>query len=419
MKEELLHYIWQQKLLAQKPLLTTDGKVVEVQRAGQLNSNSGPDFFDARLRIDETLWAGNVEIHLKSSDWIKHKHQLDSAYQNVILHVVFEHDLDIGIPTIELKNWLAPALIQTYKQLQENAAKIPCQQLFELPDENKLNLFLQRLTIERLEQKCTLLEEQLRRYQNSWEKLFYVTLAKYFGMRVNAEPFIQLAESLPATLLAKHKHNPIQIESLLFGVGGFLPVLHSTDAYTQQLNREYTFLRDKYNLPQVNKSSWKFARTRPANFPTIRIAQFAALVHQSTHLFSRVMGAKNIAEVQQLLQVSINPNLNLNALHQATHHTPQELGKQFLTHLLINAIIPVMFVYGKHQLNPSLCEQALDWLQVLASEKNKYTRFWNSLGVPSNHAADSQALLHLEHHYCTPHKCLQCVIGNHILQKHV
>lgn len=418
MKEDLLHFIWQQKVLLKNELKTTDGKLIEVIKTGSLNQDAGPDFFNARIKIDDTLWAGNVEIHLKSSDWVKHKHHTDKAYNNVILHVVYDHDAELNIPTLELKNYLSKNFLSGYYSLQQSALRVPCQNILSLPEKIKLDLFLHRLSVERLEQKCAALERQLTQYQNSWEKLFYVTTAKYFGMKINAEPFVQLAQNIPAALFAKHKHNLTQINSLVFGVGGFLPSLH-TDDYTNQMQNEFLFLQKKYELPQINKSAWKFAKTRPANFPTVRLAQFAALVYQSVHLFSKIIESETLQEVKKLLLVPPTDKLNLNTLHHANHIVKPVMGEQFLNHLIINAIVPIKFLYGKHLLNETYCEQALNWLEEIEPENNSIVKFWKTSGIKPKHALHSQALIQLNHNYCTQHKCLNCAIGNHILNQHV
>ncbi len=417
MKEELLHYLWQHKVLLQKPLFTTTGKPIEVLKPGSYNTDSGPDFFNARIIIDGTTWAGNVEIHIKSSDWVKHQHHKDKAYQNVILHVVFIHDVELGIPTLELKSLLNPDLLKAYQTLQQSAQRIPCETQITLPESIKLEQFLHRLAVERLEEKCNTLEKQLISFQQSWEKLFYVTLAKYFGMNVNAEPFIQLAQHIPVQLYAKHKHNKTQIESLLFGVGGFLPA-EGDDAYLTLLNREFALLQHKYSLPQLSRNTWKFAKTRPANFPTVRLAQFSALVQQSVHLFSRIMQASSLTEVEQLLHVEANTALPLDLLYPAQHTQQTKAGSQFIQHLIINAVIPVKFLFGKYQLQEHHCEKALEWLEQLAPEKNTVTKFWNAYQLKAKQALHSQALLQLNKTYCQAHKCLSCAIGNHILQQH-
>jgi hypothetical protein len=418
MKEDLLHFIWHQKILVKQPLKTTSGKPIQIVKTGSLNTNAGPDFFDARIRIGDTLWAGNVEIHLKSSDWIRHNHHTDNAYSNVILHVVYEHDKELGLSTLELKNYLPESLLNTYLKLQRSASTVPCQNVLSVPEEIKLDNFLYRLAIERLENKCERLEKQLYQYRNSWEKLFYVTLAKYFGMQVNAQPFVQMAEFLPAQLLARHKYKPEEVYALIFGVAGFLPVL-SKNEHIMKLNREFRFMQTKYDLPSLPRSMWKYARTRPANFPTTRLAQFAALVCQSSHLFSKLMLAGNTSEAKQLLCVSVPEWLDTGELYPARHIQNAVMGEQFLQNLLINVVVPVKFLYGKHTINEALCEQALNWLETLGAETNVVTKFWKSNGIKPKHALHSQSLIQLHTSYCSKHQCLKCAIGNHILYKHV
>lgn len=414
MKEDLLQYIWQQKTLLKLPLQTTLGKQITVIKPGRLNLNAGPDFFDARIKIDDTLWAGNIEVHVNSSDWEKHKHQNNPAYNNVVLHVVYNDDVPTSIPTVELKNYLPPHFINTYQSLFQSSSRIPCQKIITLPDDLVLQQFLHRLMVSRLENKCALLEEQLLLYKNSWEKLFYITLAKYFGMGVNAEPFQLLAQSLPQQLLAKHKYNPSQIDALIFGVAGFLPAMQD-DAYSIILNREFDFLQTKYALQQLPKGVWKFAKTRPANFPTTRLAQFSALVFQSVHLFSKLMQAQSIEAAEALLTVKPHEELQLNNLYGAQHLPLGGIGKQTIQHLLINVVVPFKFVYGKHMLNEALCEQAIDWLEKLPAEKNTITKFWSTIGFKAKQALHSQALVELNNNYCEKHRCLSCSIGNHIL----
>lgn len=418
MREDLLQFIWQQKLLLKFPLQTTQGKPLNIIKTGRLNRDSGPDFFEARIDIDNTLWVGNVEIHVNSSDWLKHQHQHDKAYNNVILHVVFNDDTPLNIPTLELKNYLSPSLLVTYQALMHSSLRIPCENIIKFPDGIVLKQFMHRLMISRLENKCTLLNDELLRYQNNWAKLFYTTLAKYFGMTVNAEPFQQLAQLLPQELLAKHKYSSAQIDALIFGVAGFLPS-HNNDEYTALLNREFEFLKHKYQLQQMPVNIWKFAKTRPSNFPTTRLAQFSALVFHSVHLFSKLMAAKNIKEAERLLMATPTETLNLDALHPVKHLALKELGKPTIHHLLINVVIPFKFIFGKHMMDEQLCEQAIDWLELLPAEKNSFSRFWLNLGLEVKHALHSQSIIELSTNLCHKHGCLNCAIGNHILAKHV
>lgn len=417
MKEDLLQYIWQQKLLLNQPLLSTSGKRIIVVKPGRLNHDSGPDFFDARIMIENTLWVGNIEVHVNSSDWLKHKHQDNPAYHNVVLHIVFNDDVPLNIPTLEIKKLLPPRLIDAYWTLQQSRLRIPCENIIKLPENIVLEQFMHRLMVARLEAKCALLETELLHYKNNWSMLFYVTIAKYFGMQVNAEPFQQLARLLPQQILAKHKHNRAQIDALVFGVAGFLPA-RNDDEYTFVLNREFEFLKNKYALKQLPVEIWKFGKTRPSNFPTIRLAQFSALVFQSTHLFSKLIESTDITQAESLLSAEPSKELNLDTFYPAKHVPLKGMGKSTLHHLLINAAVPIKFIFGKHMMNEQLCSQALDWLEKLPPEKNAYSRFWSTLGLTAQHALHSQAIIELNNNYCNKRDCLNCAIGNNILLQH-
>ncbi|MFN7311978.1 MAG: DUF2851 family protein [Bacteroidota bacterium] len=415
MKEELLHYIWQQKFLVNQPLKTTAGQKISIIKPGSINTDAGPDFFNAHIRIEDTLWVGNVELHIKSSDWIKHQHHVDEAYNNVILHVVFEHDAELGIPTLELKNYLPQSLLHRYLLLQQQANFIPCENVLALPESFKLKQFLYRIAVERLSHKCSALEQQLQQLNQHWESLLYHSLAKYFGMRVNAEPFMLLAKQLPMLLLQKHKHSKSQIDALIFGTAGFL----NTPSQHQDvllLNREFHVLQTKYQLNTLHHSVWKFAKTRPVNFPTNRLAQFSSLVFEASHLFSKLMESTSLEEACRLLQTSTNTKIPLNELYPANHVALKPISKPFAHHLMINVVVPIKFLFGKHMQQPALCDQALDWLEQIPGEINFITRFWKQQGVQQTDAMHSQALIHLHNHYCKSHKCLNCAIGHHILQ---
>jgi hypothetical protein len=417
MKEDLLQYIWEQKILTKQPLKTTQGKLLEIIKPGRINHNAGPDFFDARIKINNTLWAGNVEVHVNSSDWVKHKHQKNPAYDNVILHVVFRDDAKINIPTLELRHYLSDEFINTYKKLQASSTRIPCQKQLQLPPDVVIQSFLFRLMIERLEKKCVVMEEQLLLLNNDWETLFYVNLAKYFGMGVNAAPFEQLALKLPNRLLAKHKHSQQQITALVFGVAGLLPV-HANDEYSMLLCKEFAFLQKKYGLTPLATHTWKFAKMRPANFPTVRLAQFSSLVFNAVHLFSKIIQAKTITEVIALFQNKTLTPIPLKNPSDTSNAKAHQLGKQTINHLLINVVIPIKFIYGKYILNETLCEQALDWLEKTPVENNTISRLWLSLGFKAKHALHSQALIELTNGYCVNKRCLKCAIGLHILHNY-
>lgn len=416
MQEELLHYIWQQKNLLALALTTTQNKPIKIVKPGLLNTNAGPDFFDARIEIDNTLWAGNVEIHVKSSDWLLHKHQQNQAFNNVILHVVYEHDVEVGLPTLELKKWLPQNTLAAYQQLQQAKTKIPCQNILRLPSQFVIGQFLQRLAIERLENKCTQAENDLTACNQSWEKLFYLYLAKYFGMKVNAEPFMCLAQNLPATILAKHKHQKNQIFALVFGVAGFLK--NNTNPGIAALKAEFATLQVKYNLHEMDASVWKFARTRPVNFPTVRLIQFAELIYQSNHLFSKIIEANSLENIVQLLQVNPVVEPWHSQLHQAVLPKQLKPGNAFLYQLVINAVAPIKFIYGKHQLNSHLCDNAINLLETCKPETNAIVAYWKALGVKPKTALESQGILQLNQHYCLQKRCLSCTFGHNILSLH-
>jgi len=417
MKEDLLQFVWQQKMLCNKKLIGTKNESIEIIKPGMLNTNSGPDFFNARIKINETIWAGNVEIHINGNDWIKHKHHLDDAYKNVILHVVYENDGGLQMPTLELKNYISDSLLKTYLQLQQTATKIPCEKIFTAPDTFTTEQYLHRLAIERLEQKCEKAEAELMAYNQSWEKLFYVHLARYFGMKINAAPFEQLAKNLPIAILAKHKYQKSQIYALILGVAGFLSNNNSTEILP--IKKEFMALQKKYNLATINPSQWKFAKTRPVNFPTVRLLQFAELVFQSTHLFSKIMEEKQLSTVVNWLSVMPQQENYYTKLNQAGLPKSLKPGKAFLEQLVINAIAPIKFIYGKHQLNESYCETAVTWLEQCANEKIGLVGFWKNMGVISKSAIHSQGILQLNQQYCMAKKCLHCNFGQNFLMQNV
>ncbi|MBK8848271.1 MAG: DUF2851 family protein [Bacteroidetes bacterium] len=305
MTEDFLHYVWKYKLFDANQLATTDGLPVEVKSYGIHNSDSGPDFANAQIKIGDTLWAGNVEIHLRTSDWNRHRHQFDAAYTNVILHVVFENDtkLQNQIPVLELNKCIKPTLLATYEQMMNTKSGLPCEKQLHLVKPITVTTWLDRMLTSRLEEKTQHIEELLTQTNNHWEQTFYITLARCFGFKTNALPFELLARQTPVELLAKQKDNLLQLEALLLGQAGLLDTA-SNDAYEKSLVREYNFLQAKFKLTPVNGSLWKFARMRPANFPTVRLAQFAMLVHKSSGLWSKVLEAKNYKSLCSLFDIN-------------------------------------------------------------------------------------------------------------------
>ena len=422
MRESFLHFLWRSRRFDVQNLRTTELQPIEIQIVGEHNTHAGPDFFNARLRIGETNWAGNVEMHLRSSEWHAHGHSTDPAYDNVVLHVVFEEDQPIlrnngaRIPCLELKGRIPPKILENYERLEHEHAWIPCQHFFgQVPEIVRLNWF-DRLLVERLELKTAAIADALTMTGNNWEEAFYRLLARNFGLKVNAEPFEAMARSLPLLTLAKHKSSLLQVEALLFGQAGFLQVPYNDD-WPNELAREYRHLSHKYGLDPLPVSQWKFLRLRPANFPSVRLAQFAALVYQSSHLFPKILEANNLRELEHLFNVQTSQYWNSHfQFDHASIKQEKKLGRAFVHLLVINTVVPFLFHYGKVKGLDEPQKRALSLLEELPPESNTIVESWNALGVPARHAFQSQALIHLKTRYCDAKRCLECAVGNAILK---
>ncbi len=421
MKEELLHFLWQNKTLAKQALVLSNGEETTIINAGTLNHNAGPDFFNAKIKIGKITLVGNIEIHLRASDWKKHQHQKNRNYDNVILHVVYENDETIfdlhnkPLLTLELKKYISPKLLQRYQILFENKNKIPCEAIFSLPEKIKISHWLQRLAIERLEQKCKRIEQLFDSTNQNWEQTFYILTAKYFGQKINDEPFERLAKNVELKILAKHKNKLSQIEALILGTAGFLETKFN-DEYLKFLQQEFLHLKKKYDLKTIEKSVWKFARTRPANFPTVRLLQFASLIYQSQHLFSKILEADTIEKLIKLYQLSQSHIINMAELSdKKINNQKSELGMQAIETIIINTVSPILFLYGKMNDSEIHCDRSIAFLEKLSPEKNGIVSFFNALKIETKNAAQTQALLQLKNEYCNNKKCLSCAFGNHIL----
>lgn len=422
--EEFLHFIWQFRLYNHQQLRTTVGEKLEVTRPGTLNKNAGPDFSNSKLVIDGTTWVGNVEIHVKSSDWLVHQHQFNNAYENVILHVVYEDDLPIYrkdgtlLPVLIIKNLFPIALLHHYEQLITAANRFPCEKQIHEVDEFLVHNLLSRVLVERLVQKSTEVEEKLAAYLGDWDSVFYHFMAKNFGFKVNAIPMEILAQSIPQQLFAKHKDNPLQIEALIFGQAGFLNQKFTED-YPNLLKREYQFLKRKYNLKPIDMSLWKFMRMRPQNFPTLRLAQFAALIVKANHLFSKVLILKKPRDLEQLFE-----NLPVQPFWLTHYHFNKkaaqvnvQLGKSSIQNVLINTVSLFLFSYGKTMDQYHYVQRSLELLENLTAENNAVVEQYVNAGVIVKDAFTSQALLQLKKNYCSEKKCLNCSIGIKILKQ--
>jgi len=423
MTEELLHHLWKFRLFNQLKLTTTANERIEIVRVGDHNQDAGPDFFNSKIKIDDTLWAGNVEVHVRASDWNKHAHQLDKAYDTILLHVVYEADQPIHrssgepIPTLELKQRIDPIYFSNYERFKSSKDWVACErQIGEVPA-IVLHASLNRLLVERLEEKFNTTMEMLRLNKMNWEETFYQLLAKSFGFKTNALPFELLAKSVPSLILAKHKSSLLQIEALLFGQAGFLDQ-HFKDKYPEQLQNEYVFLKQKFKLVSLDNHLWKFLRLRPVNFPTIRIAQFAQLIYQSNHLFSKMIGADKLEQLKKLMDITVSTYWDTHyVFEKAASSKNKKLGEDSIYNIIINTIIPFLFVYGKAKADESYIDRALRFLEEMEGEKNSIINTWSALNVSVKSAADTQALLQLKNKYCDHKKCLECSIGNYLLKK--
>ena len=419
--EQLLHYVWKHKIFPLKELKTTTGQQVEVIDTGLANTDAGPDFFNAKLKLDGVLWIGNIEIHERSSDWFKHGHHADAGYNSVILHIASEIDTEISrsngerIPQIQL---ICPEAVRTnYKELLETASYPPCYRIIPSLSPFTAHSWMSALQMERFEQKATLLNERLKRCQGNWEDAFFITLARNFGFGLNGDAFETWAHQLPFRAVDKHRNDLFQIEAIFFGQAGILEDSDG-DGYYLRLKKEYTYLQHKFGLIPMDASLWRFLRLRPANFPHIRIAQLACLYHRAYGLLSRIMETETLQGVRDILKGGTSE-------YWLTHYTfggsspsrPKTLSNTSLDLLIINTVVTFLYAYGLHKGNPVLCARAGSFLEELKAENNYITRMWEQCGMKASNAADSQALIQLKKEYCDKKKCLYCRIGYEYLKR--
>lgn len=419
--EQLLHYVWKHKIFPLKELKTTTGQQVEVIDTGLANTDAGPDFFNAKLKLDGVLWIGNIEIHERSSDWFKHGHHADAGYNSVILHIASEIDTEISrsngerIPQIQL---ICPEAVRTnYKELLETDSYPPCYRIIPSLPPFTAHSWMTALQMERFEQKATLLNERLKRCQGNWEDAFFITLARNFGFGLNGDAFETWAHRLPFRAVDKHRNDLFQIEAIFFGQAGMLEDSDG-DGYYLRLKKEYTYLQHKFGLIPMDASLWRFLRLRPANFPHIRIAQLACLYHRAYGLLSRIMETETLQGVRDILKGGTSE-------YWLTHYTfggsspsrPKTLSNTSLDLLIINTVVTFLYAYGLHKGNRVLCARAGSFLEELKAENNYITRMWEQCGMKASNAADSQALIQLKKDYCDKKKCLYCRIGYEYLKR--
>jgi hypothetical protein len=420
MKEEFLHYLWKYNLYDQDSMIDNESNRIVVINPGEYNRNSGPDFFNARILIAGMEWAGNVEIHIKASHFINHGHNYDPAFDNVILHVVAENDKKVfntrneELLTVEIK--YDPCLYEKYTDLINNPCVITCQNEIGKFDRFLLRNWLHSLLIERLQAKSDAVMKIFAETGNDWDETFYRMLTRYFGFRVNTEPFEMLANALPFKIIRKHSDNRFQIEALLFGTAGMLEEglfkEALSDKYYKDLIKEYRILSAKYSLQPVHGWIWKFCRLRPVNFPTVRISQLSAMLSVAGGLFSRTLDATDIRQMKDLFGVSASSYWdNHYVFGKKSRVISKNTGNQATDIFLINAVIPLIFIYGRFHDNRDVCEKALTFLENIDPETNSIIRDWKSAGVQVESAFYTQALLQLTDEYCRKRRCLECRIG--------
>ena len=429
--EALLHYVWKHKLWPLKPLATTSGEPVEVIDTGLHNRNAGPDFFNAKVKIGDTLWVGNVEIHDRATDWNAHGHQHDAAYDNVVLHVCGEVNGTATtasgrmLPQLQLD--VPPSVLQNYRQLLHADRYPPCYQLIPSLSPLTIHSWLSALQTERLEQKTEAIKRRVAQCNGSWEQAYFTTLARNFGFGINGDAFEQWARSVPLSAVGHHRDDLFQIEAIFMGQAGLtdlenLPKRHreraENDDYFIRLRNEYHFLQRKFSLQPIDPKLWRFLRLRPQNFPHIRLAQLAQLYHQKTASLSQIVDCATVEDLEKALATRVTPYWQTHYLFGADSPTSEKrLSASSRRLMIINTVIPMLFAYGRHRHDEKLCDRAFDLLEELGAEQNHITRMWSECGLSVRSAADTQALIQLKNEYCDRKDCLRCRIGYEYLKK--
>ena len=429
--EQLLHYVWKHKLFPLGDLKTTDGLEVEVIDPGLHNRNSGPDFFNAKVKINGTLWVGNVEIHDKSSDWYLHGHDKDKAYDNVVLHVTGLPDRDVTntqgqfIPQMQLD--IPDSVRENYEELLRTDQYPPCYRI--IPDLPRLTIhsWMAALQTERLEQKTQAICRRAQRMNGSWEDAYFMTLARNYGFGINGDAFEEWAAHIPLSAVAHHRDNLFQIEAIFMGQAGLLDIQAIPERYQQdalnegyfaKLRNEYQYLAHKFSWQPMDYKRWKFLRLRPQNFPHIRLSQLANLYYEHKTGLSQLIECADSLALHDLMKTKVTPYWETHyTFGSSSEQNEKSLSPFSINLLLINTCIPMLFAYGRHSANEQLCNRAFDLLEQLKAENNYIIRLWKECGLSVENAGDSQALIQLKKEYCDKKECLRCRIGYEYLKK--
>ncbi|GHS85314.1 hypothetical protein FACS1894201_04880 [Bacteroidia bacterium] len=423
MKEDFLHYLWRFKLWT-KPLRTEDNQHITVLNPGIYNTDGGPDFLQAKLHIGNTIWAGSVEIHVSASDWIAHRHTADSAYDNVILHVVVYNDIPIihprshtPIPCCCIQGMYKASQHALYEQWQANKSFVACEKEIAQLSPVKRTFLLERLCIESFERKVNEISDDLARNQYSWEETFYQYLLRSFGLKINADVFYNLAKSLKTTILLSNSDNLLLLEALLFGQANLLEQNFS-DAYPNELKKHYQFLKTKYSLSSIHPTTVQFLRLRPISFPTLRLALFAQFIHQHKQLFSIVVELTDLAYLRHNFQLTASAYWDTHYLFdKASTNRPKRLGIDTQDLIIINSVLPFAFAYGRLRDNRDLCERAIQLMNELPAENNTILKAWSDCGITPHNTCEAQGLLQLKKYFCDEQKCFSCSVGIELINK--
>lgn len=422
MHEEFLHYLWKHRRYRSLGLKITEGSVLRVLKVGEHNNNAGPDFLNSRIIIDDQEWVGNVELHIKSSDWYVHGHEVDEAYDNVILHVVWVDDMTVfdanhnKIATLELKNYVDEEFLNSYRSLRKLKKWINCEHRIKEVDDFTWMYWKEQLLIRRLYRKTEDFIGLFKKLDKNWEELLFLLLAKNFGLKINAETFFSIAKSISFSVFKKERFNILSLEALLFGQGNLLYNLTGSDEYMKALKKEYDYLKHKHQLSD-NLLSLNFFRLRPSNFPTIRLSQFASLYNVNSHLFSKIIEAKRKEELYEIFEIVASEYWDRHyVFNKVSVKRVKKLSKSFIDLLIVNTVIPLKYMYAK-SLGKEIFEDLLELYYSIKPEKNMVIDKFEAVKIKVSSAADSQSLIELYTNYCRSYKCLQCEIGNKLLNE--
>ena len=421
--EEFLHFIWKFQLFDFSNLRTTNNESIHVFKPGLHNHNAGPDFLNTKIKINSIVWFGDVELHVKSSDWLKHKHQFDENYNTVVLHVVYEDDIEIrlengaALPCLELKSLIPNKYLTEYDSLFHSMATLPCNYAIGNLETLFWSSYTETLLIERLEFKMNRINILFVDSKNDYKECFYQLLAYALGLKINADSMLDLAKTSPLLLLQKHRGNRMQLEAILFGQSGLLLRKYTSD-YPKQLQNEYSFLAQKYKLNPISPTQWKFFRLRPSSFPSLRISQLADFVVKSETIVEQLFSFKNTKTILPFFKLQVSDYWKTHyVFDKTTLKTNKQIGKSTLDLILINAVLPFCFFYARQKSDSEMLARVVEAYQSIKSEDNKIVSYFKEAKLAVHTAAKSQALIHLHDQYCIPRKCLNCRVFNQILNK--